>query len=1454
MKKITLFWILSIISILSKAQTITVGTVTPTSLCAGDLIVVPYTRTGAFNAGNVFTAQLSDATGSFAVPTDIGTIISTNSGTIAATIPPATPNGTNYRIRIVSSDPAVTSGNVSAAVNVTTATGNPAVFGNGEWIAYVFDGNIFSGTATYKGFYTQTSLTFNTTTRWPDNGTPSNANATGGSPYTGCPVGVNFYSVSYKRTNFTCGWYRIDINHRDTYELIIDGVVVATNTGDANRPLRWRGMLGPSSQVEIRWYDNTTPSVNGRLIATFTPLAGENIIASVTPPAICANNSAVINLINNATNQTVDFRTFPANYTFSWTGPAGFVAGNVFSITTPVGNAGVYTYTAVHNVTGCTVSGSIDVPLAPPPAVSITPAGPITTCPGEPTTLTASGAITYTWSPATGLNTTTGATVIASPTVTTTYTVTGSDGCTSSSTSITINVSLLTDPGTFGNGEWFVACYRGNNFNYYHGFYTETNLNINTTTRWGQTLSPSNANGTTGMPYSSPSGCTIPNDAHSYTYRRTNFTCGYYRIVMRQNDDYVRLLVNGTQVWQRLFNSNIVVTAWEGFLGPTSTVEMRTREFAGNSRLIADVLDITSSTNSITSPAAVTICQGSSTNITTNVLPQQVIYNTDGTFNSNVGATNVSFTQITGNPGDFTITPAGNDALVTANVTPTPNPATIQVSFTDPVLGCVVNNEVTITVDPLPATAISASPTTICVGETATLVASGANTYQWYDAPVGGNLVGTNASITVSPTSTTTYRVEGNNNCATISATQTITVIQKGSPPLTGTEYGDGEWIAHCYNGRLISSPASSVYRGYYTEKSISFDSRTRWGQNLNPTLAATLADGSAGYSGCTVDNDNHSISWRRTNFPCGFYTISILQDDSYRLLVNGVLVGAGGCCGFIPNVWSGLLDAGSTVELITQDTGGGSYGGLSIGFALSSATTAIWTGAINSDWFNPLNWCPVVPTDNIDAIIPGGGVTNFPIINANGAQTRNIQIATGATLTINSNFTLSVHGNYLQQGTLVANSNSLVSLIHNATPANATIEVTGTGNFHNLQINKLAYAVSLLSPVQVDNVLTLENGELNLSNNTISINNPALGAIVRNNNAFIRSETNAATNNSRICWNTATNTGAYVFPFGVSISEYIPVTFDKQTNTNSSICISTRATGPDNTPWAAGVTNVSGVSGATAVNDVIDRWWDISSSTNPLPAPGANVTFRYRSVENTLAPSQTDNIAAQHWNGTEWDPIHLPGSPAVTSGIGSVTASGLTDFSPYVLVKEIFPLPVRLISFDADVRLGFVYLDWQVAQKVNNEVYIIQRSSDSRTFEDVGFVRSENKDKYEWIDKNPLDGLSYYRLKRQDDKGNKEFSRIIAVNLLESVKEGMTVLPNPSNGEAVLVVLQSTPRESANLSLTDALGKVIYQTDLMTDDNGRASQQVRILLPKGMYIAQIRTASKVYQEKLIVK
>ncbi|MBL7923098.1 MAG: IPT/TIG domain-containing protein [Bacteroidia bacterium] len=77
-----------------------------TGYCAGSAIVVNYRTVGlTLNSGNVFTLQLSNASGSFSSPVSIGTLSSTaGSGMINGVIPSAQAAGTGYRIRIVSSN------------------------------------------------------------------------------------------------------------------------------------------------------------------------------------------------------------------------------------------------------------------------------------------------------------------------------------------------------------------------------------------------------------------------------------------------------------------------------------------------------------------------------------------------------------------------------------------------------------------------------------------------------------------------------------------------------------------------------------------------------------------------------------------------------------------------------------------------------------------------------------------------------------------------------------------------------------------------------------------------------------------------------------------------------------------------------------------------------------------------------------------------------------------------------------------------------------------------------------------------------------------------------------------------------------------------------------------------------------------------------------------------------
>jgi hypothetical protein len=107
---------------------ISTGTPFSLSICAGSSFSVPYTVGGNWPAGNVFSVELSDLNGSFGAPVVLGSLTSTTSGTILATVPANTPTGT-YQVRVVSSTSSITSSPVDASlfVEAPAAAGNDTI-------------------------------------------------------------------------------------------------------------------------------------------------------------------------------------------------------------------------------------------------------------------------------------------------------------------------------------------------------------------------------------------------------------------------------------------------------------------------------------------------------------------------------------------------------------------------------------------------------------------------------------------------------------------------------------------------------------------------------------------------------------------------------------------------------------------------------------------------------------------------------------------------------------------------------------------------------------------------------------------------------------------------------------------------------------------------------------------------------------------------------------------------------------------------------------------------------------------------------------------------------------------------------------------------------------------------------------------------------------------------------
>jgi hypothetical protein len=87
-----------------KDNIVSIGSVSA-AFCRETPFDVPFAVSGTFGASNVFTLQLSNASGDFTSPTVLGTFTGNTSGTLNASIPAGITVAPGYRLRIVASDP-----------------------------------------------------------------------------------------------------------------------------------------------------------------------------------------------------------------------------------------------------------------------------------------------------------------------------------------------------------------------------------------------------------------------------------------------------------------------------------------------------------------------------------------------------------------------------------------------------------------------------------------------------------------------------------------------------------------------------------------------------------------------------------------------------------------------------------------------------------------------------------------------------------------------------------------------------------------------------------------------------------------------------------------------------------------------------------------------------------------------------------------------------------------------------------------------------------------------------------------------------------------------------------------------------------------------------------------------------------------------------------------------------
>ena len=206
------------------------------------------------------------------------------------------------------------------------------------------------------------------------------------------------------------------------------------------------------------------------------------------------------------------------------------------------------------------------------------------------------------------------------------------------------------------------------------------------------------------------------------------------------------------------------------------------------------------------------------------------------------------------------------------------------------------------------------------------------------------------------------------------------------------------------------------------------------------------------------------------------------------------------------------------------------------------------------------------------------------------------------------------------------------------------------------------------------------------------------------------------------------------------------------------------------------------GESGNDVTSNNLNLTWlieeDVAGGTD------ATLTF-YWEAENELPGFDRSSASIAHYN-TELDKWELSSPQSAildTNGYYSISEMGYSSFSPFTVTNSISsPLPLELISFTGRKNGDENVLTFMTTKGKNVKGFDIQRSEDGRNFGTIGTLAistaCEALCKYGYVDRQPVKGFNYYRIKILDKDNSYAYSNIVSI--LNGGQTEFLLSPNP--------------------------------------------------------------------------
>ena len=334
------------------------------------------------------------------------------------------------------------------------------------------------------------------------------------------------------------------------------------------------------------------------------------------------------------------------------------------------------------------------------------------------------------------------------------------------------------------------------------------------------------------------------------------------------------------------------------------------------------------------------------------------------------------------------------------------------------------------------------------------------------------------------------------------------------------------------------------------------------------------------------------------------------------------------------------------------------------------------------------------------------------------------------------------------------------------------------------------------------------------------------------------------------------------VYPVG-GAAGYRPVTLNVtdinfSSGSSGTVTVALKESTPLNSSLPSGVTDISH-----------HRYWSISKSGN-ISSMAADVTLSWGSDDGVVNPATITVVHGDASSGV-WDVANSLGDKTGTASSGTVTGTGFTSFSDFVLgtTSSENPLAVEVSSFTAESENGLTTLAWQTLSETNNLGFYVERRINSTSAWTTvsplisGAGTSNEVHSYSWVDSAVSPGTYNYRLRQVDLMSNYTYTEEIqiSVNAVLGVKDKPMPqvymleqnYPNPFN-PSTIVNYQLPIENYVTLKVYNTLGEeVATLVDGLQSAGYKSVEFNAAKLPSGVYIYKLTAGTFSETRKLLL-